>query len=109
MQWLTSYLVVINVIGNIYDTADLLHSRVRNLLEGDSSLSPQSLYQCGLVLKALADLLPPDGVEGMGVVEISAVLPPLRGAAAEQPEGHPLCTTVQDDELGAAGAAVPEG
>lgn len=70
--------------GNIYETADLLHDRVRGLLQKDSSLSPQSLYQCGLALKALADLLPPDGVEGIGVVEIAAVSPPLEGGAIRE-------------------------
>lgn len=59
---------------NLYDTAALLHERVRSVLSG-GSLSPQALYQCGLVLKTLADLLPSDSVEGLGVVEISAVSP----------------------------------
>lgn len=80
------------MIGNIYDTADLLHDRVRNLLKGDSSLSPQSLYQCGLVLKALADLLPSDGVEGLGVVEIAAVSPPLEGGAIRKADKGDLLT-----------------
>ena len=92
MQWLISCLVVVSVIGNIYDTADLLHDRVRNLLKGDSSLSPQSLYQCGLVLKALADLLPSDGVEGLGVVEIAAVSPPLEGGAIRKADKGDLLT-----------------
>lgn len=81
------------MIGNIYETADLLHDRVRALLVDDaSSLSPQALYQCGLVLKALSDLLPPDGVEGMGVVEIAAVSPPLEGGAIRKADKGDLLT-----------------
>lgn len=71
---------------SVYDTADLLHSRVRALLDGDSLLPPQGLYQCGLVLKTLADLAPPDGAEGFGVVEIAAVMeePLLDGGAKSE-------------------------